>query len=367
MHERLFETDVLTKLERVEATLNLQPVDRAALHDQVSYNPGVVAMYTGKAVQGFDYTMEDICQVIRVTLDMCFRPRAPIGAERVVSEDGFVSQHDNWTSWHVSRPFDDVHGAASWLGKRLKAMTEAAFDPAAEREAYREGMCSLQALVGETVICDYGGVGLSSCFDAMGLQLFCYLYADHPELVAEHIRLSAEHEVRRAQAVADVSLSPVYLIADDFATKQGPIFSPAFLEREFFPHVRRVIEAWHGRGLKVLYHSDGNYRAVIPELIDAGADGFYCLEPAVGMDAVELKRRWPHVVWAGGIDGVDLMERGAPWQVREAVRRQVLQTSALESGGLFVGSSSEINPPIKPENYRAMVEAVGELRNPAFG
>jgi len=31
-----------------------------------------------------------------------------------------------------------------------------------------------------------------------------------------------------------------------------------------------------------------------------------------------------------------------------------------------VGTSSEVNPPIRPENYQAMVEAVGEIRNPDF-
>jgi len=33
------------------------------------------------------------------------------------------------------------------------------------------------------------------------------------------------------------------------------------------------------------------------------------------------------------------------------------------TAGMFVASSSEINPPIPPENFRAMVEAVGESRS----
>ena len=73
---------------------------------------------------------------------------------------------------------------------------------------------------------------------------------------------------------------------------------------------------------------------------------------------------WPDLVWAGGVDGVDLMEHGTPEQVRAEVRRHILETNALRTGGMFVASSSEINPPIPPGNFRAMVEAVGELRNP---
>jgi len=97
-----------------------------------------------------------------------------------------------------------------------------------------------------------------------------------------------------------------------------------------------------------------------------GVDGFYCLEPNCGMDIVELKNAWPEMVWAGGVDGVDLMERGAPEQVRAEVRRQILESRALETGGMFVASSSEINPPIPPENFRAVVETAGEVLNPDF-
>ena len=47
-------------------------------------------------------------------------------------------------------------------------------------------------------------------------------------------------------------------------------------------------------------------------------------------------------------------------QVRAEVRRHIRDTRAMETGGMFVASSSEINPPIPPENFRAMVEAVWE-------
>ena len=85
------------------------------------------------------------------------------------------------------------------------------------------------------------------------------------------------------------------------------------------------------------------------------------------MDIVELKNKWPEMVWSGGVDGVDLMERGTPAQVREEVRRHILETRALETGGMFVASSSEINPPIPAENFEAMVDAVGRNRNLSFG
>src|ERR1035437_10898936 len=63
--EKLFPADKLSKLERVEATLNRQPVDRVALHDELSYNAGVLSLFTGKRIRRFDYTVADIGLAIR--------------------------------------------------------------------------------------------------------------------------------------------------------------------------------------------------------------------------------------------------------------------------------------------------------------
>jgi hypothetical protein len=363
--EKVFPGDVFSKRERVERTLNLLPVDRIALHEQLSYNPGVISLYTGRDCSNFNYTLRDIGAVIRQTVDACFPPIAPQGTARVIDEDGFVLQYDDWTSWVVSRPFHDVDGAREFLQRKTDHLSLSSFDAQQERERFHAQMGSLQRVVGETVIIDYSiEVGFCNCWSRLGLELFTYLYSETPEVISNYVEAVTNVNLRRLHAVADRSLSPVVLIAEDFASKGGPIFSPAFLRKEHFPRVRRLTEAWHSHGIKVIYHSDGNWKSVIPDLVACGVDGFYCLEPSLGMDIVELCSAWPQHVWAGGLDGVDLMERGRPEDVKREVRRQILETNALKRGGIFLDSSSEINPPVKPENFRAMVEAVGEIFNP---
>jgi len=61
--EKLFPSDVLSKRERVELTLNHKPIDRVPILEQLSYNPGVISMYTGKPIDRFNYTIDDICHV----------------------------------------------------------------------------------------------------------------------------------------------------------------------------------------------------------------------------------------------------------------------------------------------------------------
>jgi uroporphyrinogen decarboxylase len=364
MFDKVFEQDVMSKRERVLATLLHQPVDRVAILEQLSYNPRVIARYTGKTISGFDYTVEDIYHVICQTTDLIMPAVAPKGTGRETTVDGLVIQHDNWNSWHVGRPFHDEIGARDWLQRVTRRIRETPFDASVERGRYRTYMVDFQRGIGDSVILNFSATGLCYAFDSMGLDLFVYFYADYPEVFTEYMQASISREVARVRAVADPALSPVILVPEDFASKRGPIFSPAFLHEHHYPHLRRLTEAWHEAGVTVLYHSDGNWKIAIPDLIACGVDGFYCLEPACGMDIVELKNTWPQMVWAGGVDGVDLMERGTPEQVQAEVRRHIVETNALQTGGMFVASSSEINPPIPPENFAAMIEAVGALFNP---
>ena len=368
--ERLFEADVMTKRERVLATLRHEPVDRCALLEQLSYNPRVIADWTGREILGFEYTLEDVCEVCRKTMDVVMPPSVlKKRTGRVTGADGFVRQYDNWTVWTVSRPFIDEDGARQWLEKRIRGLREAGSDADRARREWREYMTGLQNALGETLIMAYPiSTGLCSIYGdgGMGLELFSYVFADGTDRLREFMDLHLEQSLARLHAIADeyAAISPIVLVAEDFATKQGPIFPPDFLREFHYPYVTRIIEAWHEHGVYALYHSDGNYRRAIPDLIACGTDGFYCLEPNCGMDIVELKHTWPSMVWAGGVDGVDLMERGTPEQVRAEVRRHILQTGALEAGGMFVATSSEVNPPIPPQNFRAMVEAVGATRRP---
>ena len=325
---------------------------------------------------------------IRKTLDTCFPVGRNAGTDTVENHDGFVFKNDNWTRWRVSRPFVDERGAAEWLKQKIDVMIKTGLNQhvdlvlgsddsqsrreagaAGAREENRSYMLDLQRKVGETVIIRFSGTGFCNLFDEMGLEIYTFFSLDYPDLLKEYLDLSLQNELNRVHAAADPELSPVILIPEDFATKQGPIFNPQFLGDYHYPYVKKLTEAWHDHDIKAIYHSDGNYRKAVPDLINCGVDGFYCLEPNCGMDIVELKKQWPAMVWAGGVDrvdGVELMEKGTPKQVKEEVRRHIESTNALQEGGMFVPTSSEISPTIKPENFTAMVEAVGENYNKDF-
>jgi hypothetical protein len=357
---KVFETDEISKKERVIRSLSFKPVDRVPIHEQMSYNPEIISHFTGKDCSGFNYTVQDVGLVIQKTLDSCFIPVPPNGTNIHTDEDGFVFQNDNWTTWHVSRPFSDEEGARDWLITKIKQEKEyaAARNPNKEREEYRRYFNEIQALIGDTVFIDFSiGTGFCSVFDRMGLELYSFFSYAYPDVLLEFMEVSCVNAETKARNCGGADLSPVVLIAEDFSTKGGPIFNNDFLYKFHYPYIKRLTNAWHDTGMKVLYHSDGNYKKVIPDLIQCGVDGFYCLEPNCGMDIIELTQLYPQMVWSGSVDGTYLMEFGSPDDVYRAVREQIEKTRVLERGGMLLATSSELNPTTPKENYLALLAA----------
>ncbi|HWQ54502.1 MAG TPA: uroporphyrinogen decarboxylase family protein [Bryobacteraceae bacterium] len=155
---------------------------------------------------------------------------------------------------------------------------------------------------------------------------------------------------------ADSTLSPVALVFADQADKNQTLFSPAFLRREFFPRLRKLVEAWHSHGIKVIFHSDGNLWRVLDDFMAAGIDGLNPLEPLSHMYAGDVRRCYHDWILMGGIDASQLLVFGSEEGVRAAVRKTVSDAGA--NGRLWLGSSTEIHPAVPVRNALAMWDEI---------
>jgi len=71
------------------------------------------------------------------------------------------------------------------------------------------------------------------------------------------------------------------------------------------------------------------------------------------MDIKAIHSRYPHIVFAGGIDVTNLLPHGTPQQVRDAVHRAIEDSE----GRILVGSSTEVHNDVPLENFLAMRDA----------
>jgi uroporphyrinogen decarboxylase len=151
----------------------------------------------------------------------------------------------------------------------------------------------------------------------------------------------------------------------------GPLISPEMYRRLFKPRHRIMWEAAKkmapaGRGgdpgrppVRVMLHSCGSIRALLPDLIDAGLDAMNPVQVSTaGMEAEGLKRDFGKdiVLWGGGCDTQGVLRAGTPAEVRAHVQRQV---DALAPGGGFVFQQvHNILAGVPPENVAAMFDAI---------
>ena len=148
--------------------------------------------------------------------------------------------------------------------------------------------------------------------------------------------------------------------ADDLGGQATPLFSPRTyrelvkpLHAELFAFIRARTRA------KVLFHSCGAIRELLPDLVEIGVDVLNPVQvSAAGMATDALKRDFGRdlVFWGGGVDTQGVLGSGTPEQVRDEVRRRI---GDLAPGGGFVFASvHNIQANVPPENAAAMWEAV---------
>jgi uroporphyrinogen decarboxylase len=155
----------------------------------------------------------------------------------------------------------------------------------------------------------------------------------------------------------------VIAFQDDLGMQTGPLISPRMF-REFFKarYARLWQRAKELADVKVLLHSCGDVRLLLPDLIDAGLDAINPVQISCkGMDAAGLKRDFGKDItfWGGGCDTQRILPRGTPDEVREHVKQQV---GILRQGGGFVFEQvHNVLADVPPENIVAMLDTVAGL------
>jgi uroporphyrinogen decarboxylase len=148
----------------------------------------------------------------------------------------------------------------------------------------------------------------------------------------------------------------VIVLGDDYADNRGPLFSPEHFRRFVLPRLKKMIDAVHEEGAKVIKHSDGNLYSLLDMIVEAGPDGINPIEPTAGMELKKVKLLYgDRVCLTGNIDCGQLLPFGTREQVEEAVRQAIADAGA--GGGYILTSSNSIHSSCSAENFVEMIRA----------
>jgi len=363
----------LKPYERLAAAVNFEPYDRPPFADN-EWNEllgEMVPVLAGcKPRSDRVYSSRERATAVRASMDMIpyhalfDHPRYPVfgpippdrEGEHRVDEDGFQYVVDGYTEWIERRPFEDLSGFITYLERKTEIVRRSV--PVLPAD-FPERLEYARRLLGDTCIAiPYLGAGLDALYPIAGWDIFAQTVAEAPEVIATYLDSLADSTVQLVHLYAQhitADHCPVALGAySDIAYNRGLLVSPSFLKQALLPAVKKITYAYHEHGIKVIYHSEGDLRKIIDDLIATGVDGINPLSYSENMDPVEIRDLYPQLILWGGINERTVLVNGTLEDIRQEVERVITGVGK----GLILGSSGGIHPACKVENCVEMVRVL---------
>jgi hypothetical protein len=193
----------------------------------------------------------------------------------------------------------------------------------------------------------------------MGEEELCVAYYTQPDLVHDMMQTMAQTAARILERVVAQVPVDVLSVHEDLAGKSGPLVGPNQIREFIAPYYRAAWDVVAACGAQIFQQdSDGNVNPVIEAFMEAGVNCMYPMEPAAGMDMVQVRKTFGRDLrMIGGIDKHVLR------QDKNAIRRELeykLQPMMRE-GGVVFGLDHRIPNGTPIENYRYYVKTAREL------
>jgi hypothetical protein len=299
-------------------------------------------------------------------------------AERVLGSDGVITIHEP-VSQGEYRIVDErvLDERAAYTVDKLLSEIEAlpdlehleeTFDEEAAYADFVSEFEARQAECGDMVWCpaDWWVIPKALWYHEYGYETALMTLARYPDQYRRLIRVSAvrarQRAILRARAIREGISPRAFLTGEDLCSQQGPIVSPDYLRREYWPLVASALEPLLEVGAKVVWHCDGNYRALIDDVLACGIGGLQGFQRECGMALdwiVDLHTREgdPLIIF-GPMSVTTTLPYGTPEDVRAEVQRAM--NTCRGRASLVFFTSNTITPDVPLENVRTFWQAVRE-------
>jgi len=148
---------------------------------------------------------------------------------------------------------------------------------------------------------------------------------------------------------------------DDYGAQHAMLFSPRLWRRLIKPRLAKLFAVFVDARLPVILHSDGDIRAILPDLVEIGLTTLNPVQPEV-LDHAWLQRDYgSKLSFYGGVSTQGVLPGGTVEEVR-ATTIACARALAPERTGLLLGPSHRMQSDIPPRNVEAMLDAFDETR-----
>ncbi len=190
-------------------------------------------------------------------------------------------------------------------------------------------------------------------WQGMGMTAFAHALRKNPKLIEERFEQTTEFVIGLFKTYAELG-AKVFFEGVDIAFKSGPLINPKYIDQYVAPSLKRVVEAVHNWGGKIIFHSDGDITSLLDFVVDCGFDALHCLEPPyVDLDLVK-KKVGDKLCLLGNIDTSHILVDATKKEVEDAVKYAI---KILGPGGGYILSPSNSHPAMSYQRIKWMIEA----------
>ncbi|MEE8318381.1 MAG: uroporphyrinogen decarboxylase family protein [Dehalococcoidales bacterium] len=192
----------------------------------------------------------------------------------------------------------------------------------------------------------------------MGVEELLTKFYDDPEMMRDMNLYLADFWIALFGGVLkEVAVDTVF-IWEDMCYRGGPLISPEMFREFILPGYRKLTGFLKDNGIKdIQVDSDGDVWKLLPLWIEGGVTTIYPFEVAAGMDIVAVRKAFPGLGIAGGLDKRALI-RG-----REAIDRELESKVPfmLEQGGYIPTIDHMVSPDISLGNFKYYRQKLEEI------
>ncbi len=283
--------------------------------------------------------------------------RVDIDHPRRTNEDGSID-FDWWGAgwdtrtegyWHAFAPLRD---SLDLDGYPWPDPNDAAILSTAERTILRDG--ANYFIAPNLGMCLFERAWSLRGFDALLMDML-----ERTEWVEELLDRITEIQLTLSQRFVAAGVAGGYF-GDDYGAQRAMLFSPRLWRRLIKPRLARLFAVFVDARLPVILHSDGDIRAILPDLLEIGLTTLNPVQPEVLDHAWLYKEYGSKLSFYGGISTQGVLPGGAVDDVHAATIA-CARALAPDGTGLLIGASHRMQSDIPPGNVEAMLNAFENL------
>ena len=168
-----------------------------------------------------------------------------------------------------------------------------------------------------------------------------------------------DYQVGIMRQIHEIGVDGIHF-TDDLGTQQSLMIPPETWREFLKPAYAIIFEEAKKNGTHIWFHSDGNIREIIPDLMALGVRVLNPIQPGL-LDLDEIIATFgKDLCYSGGVDVQGVLPFGKPAEIRAVVKKWANYSHEL-GGGMFIAPTNLVTPETPLENIMAYLDACHEL------